>query len=72
MKTTERKYIDCRDFPGSNCSLKLSGTEEEVVKAAVLHGVSVHQYKDTPEFREQLKQTLKDEKMSEIGGAKVA
>jgi hypothetical protein len=33
--TQQRKAIDCRDFPSEkNCSLKISGTEEEVLDAA--------------------------------------
>jgi len=32
----QRKSIDCRDYPSEkNCSLKISGTEEEVLDAAV-------------------------------------
>jgi len=39
----ERKSIDCRDYPSAkNCSLKISGTEEEVLDAAVHHAVSAH------------------------------
>ena len=34
--TQQRKSIDCRDYPSDkNCSLKISGTEEEVLDAAV-------------------------------------
>ena len=57
-----RKSIDCRDYPsGKNCSLKLSGTETEVLDAAVEHAASVHGHKKSPELREQLKTMLKDE-----------
>ena len=32
----KRKSIDCRDYPSDkNCSLKISGTEDEVLDAAV-------------------------------------
>jgi hypothetical protein len=32
----EKKSIDCRDYPSEkNCSLKISGAEEEVLDAAV-------------------------------------
>jgi hypothetical protein len=32
----QRKSIDCRDYPSEkNCSLRISGTEEEVLDAAV-------------------------------------
>lgn len=59
----QRKSIDCRNYPSEkNCSLKISGTEEEVLDAAVLHAVSVHGHVNTPELREQIKQMLKDER----------
>ena len=58
----KRKSIDCRDHPSEkNCSLKISGTEEEVVRAAVQHAVSAHGHEETPELREQIKSMLKDE-----------
>jgi predicted small metal-binding protein len=58
----KRKSIDCRDYPSEkNCSLKISGTEEEVVDAAVQHPVSAHGHEETPELREQIKSMLKDE-----------
>ena len=59
----QRKSIDCRNYPSEkNCSLKISGTEEEVLDAAVLHAVSVHGHENTPELRAQIKQMLKDER----------
>ena len=58
----QRKSIDCRDYPSEkNCSLKISGTEEEVLDAAVKHAVSGHGHEQTPELREQIKSMLKDE-----------
>jgi hypothetical protein len=60
---TQRKSIDCRNYPSEkNCSLKISGTEEEVLDAAVLHAVSVHGHENTPELRAQIKQMLKNER----------
>jgi len=57
-----RKSIDCRDHPSEkNCSLKISGTEDEVLDAAVQHAVSAHGHQDPTELREQLKSMLKDE-----------
>jgi len=45
----QRKSIDCRDYPSEkNCSLKISGTEEEVIDAAVQHAVSAHGYEEAP------------------------
>ena len=56
-----RKSIDCRDYPSEkNCSLKTSGTEEEVLDAAVQHAASVHGHENTPELREQIRSMLKD------------
>lgn len=57
-----RKIADCRAFPSeTNCTLTISGEEEEVVRAASEHAVSVHGHTDTPELREQIRSTLKDE-----------
>jgi predicted small metal-binding protein len=57
-----RKFVDCREMPSeSNCSLYISGTEEEVVTAAAEHAASVHGHEDTPEFREEIRKSLKDE-----------
>lgn len=57
-----RKVADCRDYPSeSNCTLTISGEEDEVVRAAAEHSASVHGHTDTPELREQLRAMLKDE-----------
>jgi predicted small metal-binding protein len=57
----QRKSIDCRDHQSEkNCSLKISGTEHEVLDAAVQHAVSAHGHKNAPELRDQLKSMLKD------------
>jgi predicted small metal-binding protein len=57
-----RKSIDCRDYPSEkNCSLKISGTEEEVLDAAVQHAVSSHGHENSGELREQIRSMLKDE-----------
>lgn len=60
-----RKYIDCRESPSvSNCSLRISGEEDEVVKAASEHAISVHEHEDTPELRETVRKALKNEPSS--------
>ena len=41
--------------------MKISGTEKEVMDAAVQHAVSAHGHEETPELREQIKSMLKDE-----------
>ena len=57
----KRKVIDCRLYPSEkNCSLAISGTEEEVLAVAVRHAVQEHGHKDTPQLREELKSLLKD------------
>jgi predicted small metal-binding protein len=57
----QRKSIDCRDYASEkNCSLKISGTEEEVLDAAVQHAVSAHGHENTPALREQIRTMLKD------------
>ena len=62
MPNSARKSIDCRNYPSEkNCSLKISGTESEVLDAAVQHAVSAHGHKNSPELREQIKSMLKDE-----------
>lgn len=56
-----RKYIDCREVPSDmNCSVAIAAdSDEELLDAAVQHAVAVHGHKDSPEFRQQLKQFFK-------------
>ncbi len=57
-----RKYVDCSEFPSeTKCTLYISGTQDEVLAAAVAHAVSVHGHQDTPEFREQLLASMGNE-----------
>ena len=59
---TGRKFIDCSEFPSEmNCTLRISGTESEVLEAATAHAVSTHGHEDTPEFRDQIRGMLRDE-----------
>ena len=63
MATSVRTYVDCREFPSeNNCSLKISGTEKEVLDAAVQHAVSSHGHHDGPELRGQLRSGLREER----------
>jgi len=58
-----RRIVDCREVPNEKrCTLSISGEEEEVVRAAVLHAVDVHGHTDTPEFREAIRRSLKEER----------
>jgi hypothetical protein len=56
-----RKAIDCRDYSSeNNCSLRISGTEEEVLDAATQHAIESHGHEDTPDLRDQLRSLLKE------------
>ncbi|MEV7641259.1 DUF1059 domain-containing protein [Streptomyces rubiginosohelvolus] len=56
-----RKTADCRRYPSeTNCTLTLTGEEDEVVRAASEHAASVHGHENTPELREQIRGTLED------------
>lgn len=53
-----RKVADCRDFPSeSGCTLTISGTESEVLMAALQHAIAVHGHEDTAEVRDWLDRT---------------
>ena len=56
-----RKFIDCREYPSEKkCTVAISAdTEDEIIEAAVVHGVKTHGHKDTPEFRKQLRGMVK-------------
>jgi Protein of unknown function (DUF1059) len=57
-----RKFIDCRNYPSEKqCSLRISGTEDEILEIAAQHAVASHGHEDTPGLREQLKSLLQDE-----------
>jgi len=57
---SDRKAIDCRDYPSeAGCTLRLEGTEEEVLEAAVNHAVIRHGHTDNPELKEQIRGLLK-------------
>lgn len=59
----KRKVIDCRWFPSDNdCTLAISGAEEEVLKAAIDHAINSHGEKDTPELKKELRKLLKEAK----------
>jgi predicted small metal-binding protein len=57
-----RKSIDCREYPSDkNCSLKISGTEDEVLDIAVQHATASHGHENSSDLRDKLRQLLKDE-----------
>lgn len=58
----QRKYIDCREYPSEkNCSLRISGTEDEVMEIAVQHAVASHGHENSEGLREELRRLLKPE-----------
>ena len=58
-----RKIADCRAFPSEkNCTLTISGEEQEVLDAAVAHAVAVHEHQNSPELHGQLRAMLTDER----------
>jgi predicted small metal-binding protein len=60
MTDTQRKSIDCRDYPSeSGCTLRIEGAEDEVLDAAVNHAIAKHGYADSPELREEIRKLLK-------------
>ena len=62
MSKSPRKVVDCRLHPSEkNCTLTISGSEEEVLRVAVRHAVEEHGHKDAPELRQQIRAILKDE-----------
>lgn len=54
-----RQTFDCREWPGE-CTLAISGQEDEVVEAQLLHAVQAHGQQDGPQLREQIRASLKD------------
>ncbi|MFI8198714.1 DUF1059 domain-containing protein [Streptomyces sp. NPDC085942] len=58
-----RKIADCRKYPSeTDCTLTITGEEDEVVRAASEHAASVHGHQDGPELREQVRGMLEDER----------
>jgi predicted small metal-binding protein len=60
-----RKYIDCRDHSdpsaSEQCTVAISAdTEEEVIDATAQHVVHAHAMRDTPDLREQLRESIKE------------
>lgn len=57
-----RKTIDCRRFPSEHqCTVTISGTEEEVLDLACYHAIKSHGHLDSPDLREQLRAMLTDD-----------
>ncbi|SFL62803.1 DUF1059 domain-containing protein [Geodermatophilus ruber] len=57
-----RKTMDCRMMPSeSNCTVQISGEEDEVLELAAAHAVTTHGHTDGPELRRELQAGLRDE-----------
>ena len=57
-----RKVADCREFPSeNNCTLTISGEEEEVLQAAMEHAVAVHGHTRDDKLRGSIRSMLRDE-----------
>ncbi len=57
-----RMMMDCREYPSEvNCSMTMSGEENELLRAATQHAIAVHGHRDTPELRKRLRSTFKRE-----------
>ena len=61
MDRKERVTMDCREQPEANCSLTISGTEDEVLEVAEYHAVAKHGMKKEPGLRDTLRSSLKRE-----------
>ena len=60
--TSTRVFVDCREMPSeNNCSLRISGTPDEVVKAATQHAIASHGHKDSTELASEIRAALKPE-----------
>jgi len=61
--TSKRKVFDCRNYPSEhNCSISISGTEEEVLDEAIHHATTKHGIQNNSRLREQLRDMLDEDK----------
>jgi hypothetical protein len=63
MTGNKRVVLDCRNQPKSNCSVTISGTEEEVLELGEYHATTKHGIAKKPELRQQLRSFLKQESL---------
>jgi predicted small metal-binding protein len=57
-----RVMADCRRFPSeSKCSLTIIGEEDEVIRTAAEHAVSVHGHEDSADLHDQIRALLETE-----------
>ena len=61
MPDTQRKSIDCRDYPSERgCTLRIEGSTDEVLDAAVSHAIAKHGHTDSRELRDEIRKLLKN------------
>ena len=69
LQIVVRKFIDCRDMPGVDCTVAIfAESEEELLEAAIQHAVGAHGCEDTPELRERLRSCFRIEKRRAVCG----
>jgi Protein of unknown function (DUF1059) len=62
-----RKTMDCRTMPSeNNCTVVISGEEDEVLELAAAHAVSAHGHADDQELRDGLRAALRDEQAMQV------
>lgn len=60
--SAKRYTLDCRKHPGSQCSLSISGTQDEVLNEGMHHVTSAHGEKNEPALRDKVRGWMKEEK----------
>lgn len=63
MATEDRVTVDCRDNPEGNCSLTISGKENEVMEIAEYHMTSRHGW-GKEGVSDKIRSALKHESMA--------
>ena len=63
-----RKTIDCRMLPSEkNCTVSISGEEDELLELAAAHAVSTHGHTDDDSLRDGLRAAMRDEEELQLG-----
>lgn len=56
------KLFKCSVFnPDASCEYSVSGDENTIVEEAAIHEIKEHNYEDTPQLREDIRNSLIDE-----------
>jgi len=54
----EKVSMDCAEDTSNSCSVKISGTRDEVMRVSMRHATEDHGYPDTQETKEKLSSML--------------